>query len=99
MKTFVDWLEYYNNLDVGPFLEALEKMRRFYSGLGVNILKTLCRFRVCHCSISCVECFSGFTPQSCMPRGRRCMRCSKGQAVVGGPSLVSLESMRQEKRG
>ena len=45
MKTFVDWLEYYNNLDVGPFLEALEKMR-FYSGLGVNILKTLCRFRV-----------------------------------------------------
>ena len=38
MKMFVDWLEYYNNLDVGAFLEALEKMRRFYSGLGVDIL-------------------------------------------------------------
>ena len=37
MKTFADWLEYCNNLDVGLFLEALEKMRRFYSGLGVNI--------------------------------------------------------------
>ena len=39
MKTFADWLEYYNNLGVGPFLEALEKMRRFYSGLDVDIFK------------------------------------------------------------
>ena len=38
-KTFADWLEYYNNLDVGPFLEALEKMRGFYSGLDVDIFK------------------------------------------------------------
>ena len=28
MQTFSDWLEYYNNLDDTPFLEALEKMRR-----------------------------------------------------------------------
>ena len=27
MVTFADCLEYYNNLDVGPFLESLEKMR------------------------------------------------------------------------
>ena len=29
MRTFEDWLRYYNNLDVGPGLEALEKMRAF----------------------------------------------------------------------
>ena len=39
MQTFGDWLEYYNNLDVSPFLEALGKMRDFYTGLGVDIFK------------------------------------------------------------
>ena len=42
---------------------AREKMRRFYSGLGVDILKTLCRFRGCHCSTSCVECCRGLRPR------------------------------------
>ena len=31
MYTFADWLQYYNNLDVAPGLEALEKMRAFYT--------------------------------------------------------------------
>ena len=39
MQTFGDWLEYYNNLDVAPFLEALQKMKEFYTGLGVDIFK------------------------------------------------------------
>ena len=39
MKTFADWLRYYNNLDVGPFVEALETMRGFYANLGIEIFK------------------------------------------------------------
>ena len=39
MRTFGDWLEYYNNLDVSSFLEALVKMRDFHTGLGVDIFK------------------------------------------------------------
>jgi len=39
MLTFADWLRYYNNLDVAPGLEALEKMRNFYTEKGINILK------------------------------------------------------------
>ena len=39
MQTFGDWLEYYNNLDVIPFLETLEKMKAYYTKLGVDILK------------------------------------------------------------
>ena len=39
MKTFGDWLEYYNNLDATPFLETLEKMKAFYTNIGVDILK------------------------------------------------------------
>ena len=34
MQTFGDWLEYYNNLDVTPFLETLEKMKAYYTNLG-----------------------------------------------------------------
>ena len=39
MKTFADWLHHYNNLDVKPFLEAMEKMRGFYTTLGIEIFK------------------------------------------------------------
>ena len=39
MQTFGDWLEYYSNLDVTPFLEALEKMKAYYTNLGVDIFK------------------------------------------------------------
>ena len=39
MCTFEDWLRFYNNLDVAPGLEALEKMRNFYTEKGIDILK------------------------------------------------------------
>ena len=39
MRTFGDWLKFYNNMDVAPFLEALQKMKEFYTSLGVDIFK------------------------------------------------------------
>ena len=39
MQTFADWLRYYNNLYVAPGLEALQKMRNFYTEKGIDILK------------------------------------------------------------
>ena len=39
MRTFADCLRYYNNLDVAPGLEALEKMKNFYTEKGIDILK------------------------------------------------------------
>ena len=39
VQIFTDWLHYYNNLDVAPGLEALEKMRAFYTEKGIHILK------------------------------------------------------------
>ena len=39
MEAFADWLRYYNNLDMGPFLVALEIMRGFYANLGIDIFK------------------------------------------------------------
>jgi len=34
MHKFSDWLRYYNNLNVTPGLEALEKMRNFFHREG-----------------------------------------------------------------
>ena len=39
MRTFADGLRYYNDLDVAPGLEALERMRAFYTEKGIDILK------------------------------------------------------------
>ena len=39
MQTFADWLRYYNDLDVAPRLEALEKMRAFYTDKDIDVLK------------------------------------------------------------
>ena len=39
MQTFADWLCYYNELNVALGLEALEKMRAFYTEKGIDILK------------------------------------------------------------
>ncbi len=38
MKTFKDFLEWYNNLDVLPFIEAVEKMKDFYKLKKVSFL-------------------------------------------------------------
>jgi len=37
--SFADWLRYYNNLDVRPFTEALQKMKTFYGERGIDICK------------------------------------------------------------
>ena len=39
MKTFRDLLIWYNNLDVGPFVEAVEKLQSFYQKQGIDIFK------------------------------------------------------------
>lgn len=39
MQTFADYLAWYNNLDVGPFVEAVEKMQQFYKDKNVDVFK------------------------------------------------------------
>ncbi len=39
MKTFKDFLEWYNNLDVLPFIEAVEKLKDFYKLKRLDIFK------------------------------------------------------------
>ena len=39
MTTFRDFLEYYNNLDVGPFVQVVEKMQKFYFDHHIDLFK------------------------------------------------------------
>ena len=85
MKTFKDWVEYYNNLDVAPGLEALEKMKAFYAERGIDILKD---------AVSIPGVSLHYLLRGSIERGADLYAPSKEAyemlkgAVVGGPSLV-----------
>ena len=85
MKTFKDWVRYYNNLDVAPGLEALEKMRNFYTGKGIDIMKD---------AVSIPGVSLHYLLRGAIERNAELYSPSKEayemlkEAVVGGPSLV-----------
>jgi hypothetical protein len=85
MRTFADWLCYYNNLDVAPGLEALEKMRTFYTEKGIDILKD---------AVSVPGVSLHYLLRGAVERGAELYSPGKEayemlkEAVVGGPSLV-----------
>ena len=85
MKTFEDWVRYYNNLDVAPGLEALEKMRNFYTEKGIDIMKD---------AVSIPGVSLHYLLRGAIERNAVLYSPSKEAydmlkaAVVGGPSLV-----------
>ena len=91
MCTFADWLRYYNNLDVAPGLEALEKMRAFYTEKGIDILKDAVSIP----GVSLHYLLRGFVEKEKeKEKGADLYSPNKEayemlkEAVVGGPSLV-----------
>ena len=90
MRTFGDWLEYYNNLDVAPFLEALPKMKEFYTDLGVDIFKdavSLPGVSKQYLLRKTLQPRRGYKPPELYIPNKEAYAMLKA-AVVGGPSLV-----------
>ena len=90
MQTFGDWLEYYNNLDVAPFLEALQKMKEFYTNLGVDIFKdavSLPGVSQQYILRKTLQGRKGYKPPELYAPNKEAYDMLKA-AVVGGPSLV-----------
>ena len=90
MQTFGDWLEYYNNLDVAPFLEALQKMKEFYTSLGIDILKdavSLPGVSEKYILRKTLQPRWGYKPPDLYSPNKEAYEMLKA-AVVGGPSLV-----------
>ena len=90
MRTFGDWLEYYNNLDVAPFLEALQKMKEFYTNLGIDIFKdavSLPGVSEKYILRKTLQPRRGYNPPKLFAPNKEAYAMLKA-AVVGGPSLV-----------
>ena len=90
MRTFGGWLEYYNNLDVAPFLEALQKMKEFYTNLGVEIFKdavSLPGVSQQYILRKTLQGRKGYKPPELYAPNKEAYDMLKA-AVVGGPSLV-----------
>ena len=87
MQTFGDWLEYYNNLDVTPFLETLEKMKAFYTKLGTDIFKDAVSLPGVSMQYILRGTLRGCDPPELYAPGPEAYKMLK-EAVVGGPSLV-----------
>ena len=90
MRTFGDWLEYYNNLDVAPFLEALQKMKEFYTNLGIDIFKdavSLPGVSEKYILRKTLQPRRGYKPPELYAPNAEAYAMLKA-AVVGGPSLV-----------
>ena len=87
MQTFGDWLEYYNNLDVNPFLETLEKMKAFYTKLGTDIFKDAVSLPGVSMQYIRRGTLRGRDPPQLYAPSAEAYAMLKG-AVVGGPSLV-----------
>ena len=89
MQTFGDWLEYYNNLDVAPFLEALQKMKDFYTTWGGHLQRrsiTRGCIKAIHLAKD-VEGVQGLQIPRVVSPQQRGIRHAEG-SLVGGPSLV-----------
>ena len=90
MQTFSDWLEYYNNLDVAPFLEALQKMKEVYTSRGIDIFKdavSLPGVSEKYILRKTLQPRWGYKPPELYSPNKEAYAMLK-DAVVGGPSLV-----------
>ena len=87
MTTFGDWLEYYNKLDVEPFLQAAANMRGFYAGLGIDIFKDAVSLPGVSLHYLMRKTLTNPGTPALYPPNLEAYKMLKG-AVVGGPSLV-----------
>ena len=85
MKTMKDYLEYYDNLDVIPFIEAVEKMKNFYQDKKLDLFKdgvSLPGLVLKYLMKSTDSRFSLFGPED-----KDLYDMLKG-GIVGGPSII-----------
>ena len=87
MKTFGDWLKYYNNLNVTPFLETLEKTKAFHDNIGVDIFKDAVSLPGVSRQYVLRRTLRGRNAPELYTPGKEAYEMLKA-AVVGGPSLV-----------
>ncbi|KAK7087561.1 hypothetical protein V1264_021595 [Littorina saxatilis] len=87
MTTLSDFLVWYNNKDVAPFLEALEKQTEFYQSLGLDMLKDAISVP----GLTLRYLFKTMPPSvyfSLMGRKQEDVHHCMRDSIVGGPSVI-----------
>ncbi|KAL5019000.1 hypothetical protein ScPMuIL_004722, partial [Solemya velum] len=88
METFRDFLEWYNNLDAGPFVTAVERLQSFYFEKNLDVFKNtisvpgLARQMLFDCSRQQGIHFSLFD------KANADLYQTVKQNIVGGPSII-----------
>ena len=83
MKTMVDYLKYYNNCDVVPFVESIETMVKMYRERGINLFQDAMSLP----GVSLKLLFSQTRDPYLCPSNEIEYKIMS-DAVIGGPSLI-----------
>ena len=88
MKTFKDYLVYYNNLDCGPFVEAVEKLQKYYFDRNNDMFKIsislpgLAQKMLFECGRQAGASFALFDESN------KDLYYTVKQNIIGGPSII-----------
>ena len=88
MKSFKDFLVWYNNLDVGPFVEAVQKLQEFYRDRRIDIFKVSISVPgVARRMLFDIAKKAGATFAICDAKNADLYKTIKNN-IVGGPSII-----------
>ena len=88
MSTFKDYLIYYNNLDCGPFVEAVQNLQKYYFDKNIDIFKVsislpgIARQMVFECGRQAGASFALFDDSN------KDLYYTVKQNIIGGPSII-----------
>ena len=88
MSTFRDFLIFYNNLDVKPFVEAIQKMKKNYSEKGVDVFKDDISVPGIARKLLFETSENNNTSFSLFDESNKDLYQTIKQNIVGGPSIV-----------
>lgn len=88
MKTFKEYLVYYNNLDCGPFVEAVQNLQKYYFNKNIDIFKVsislpgLARQMLFECGREAGASFALFDESN------KDLYYTVKDNIIGGPSII-----------
>ncbi len=88
MSTFRDFLVWYNNLDVRPFVVAIERLQKFYFDKGIDVFKTAISVPGIARQMLFATAEETGAEFSLIDKGNEELYRTINQNIVGGPSII-----------
>ncbi len=88
MSTFRDFLVWYNNLDVAPFVLAIQRLQKFYFDKGIDVFKTAISVPGIARQMLYKTAEEAGAEFSLIDQGNEELHQTIKQNIVGGPSII-----------